>query len=128
MENTFDREKESQLGRPLLQDYKIDEKCVLDSRQKHSGMTKLEKHSGMTKRAQSTSEFTFAMIAVLFLLYGLIQVFRWVGMDIASRQYEHETQRNAFNDPAKQLNPDFYRPERLNAYGNTEGIFKREQP
>jgi len=41
----------------------------------------------MTMKAQSTLEFVFAMIAAMFLLYGMVQVFRWVGMDMAQRRW-----------------------------------------
>ena len=60
-------------------------------------------------KAQSTVEFTFAMIVVMFLIYGMVQVFRWVGMDLAQRQYLQDntlvTLANA--DPASELSPVF---------------------
>ena len=36
--------------------------------------------------AQSTVEFTLAMIAVMVLVLGMVQIFRWAGLDLASRQ------------------------------------------
>ena len=63
------------------------------------------------KTAQSTIEFTFAMIAIMFLIYGMVMVFRWAGMDLAQRRWTQDTplnvQTNAENptgDPAVQLN------------------------
>jgi len=62
------------------------------------------------QRGQSTIEFVFAMIAAMFLLYGMVQVFRWVGMDIAQRRWASDAALKAgINvEPA-------YRPSRINA-------------
>ena len=45
----------------------------------------------MNTKAQSTIEFTFAMVAVMFLIYGMVMVFRWAGMDLANRRYMQDT-------------------------------------
>ena len=37
-------------------------------------------------KGQSTIEFTFAMIVIVFLIFGMIMVFRWAGMDLANRR------------------------------------------
>lgn len=66
----------------------------------------------MRNKGQSTIEFTFAMIAVMFLMYGMVMVFRWAGMDLANRRFAQDsaitmdlsTVANA--DPAAQLNDD----------------------
>ena len=64
------------------------------------------------KKAQSAIEFTFAMIAVAFLIYGMVRVFRWAGMDLAQRRYvqDHSTTTGLWNvpdgDPEAQLNSD----------------------
>ena len=39
------------------------------------------------QQAQSTIEFTFAMVIVALLIFGLINIFRWVGMDYARKSY-----------------------------------------
>jgi hypothetical protein len=39
-----------------------------------------------TNKAQSTIEFTFSVIVTMFLIYGMIMVFRWAGMDLANRR------------------------------------------
>ena len=61
-------------------------------------------------KAQSTIEFTFAMIVIMFLVYGMVQVFRWTGMDLAQRRFAQDssiTTTNLLNgDPAAQLNSD----------------------
>ena len=61
-------------------------------------------------KAQSTIEFTFAVIVIMFLIYGMIQVFRWAGMDLANRRYLQDNSITTANlvggDPASQLNSD----------------------
>jgi hypothetical protein len=66
-------------------------------------------------KAQSTVEFTFAMVAMMFLIYGMVMVFRWAGMDLAQRRYHQDTSvtspivkdvNNPTGDPASQLNSD----------------------
>ena len=78
----------------------------------------------MRTRAQSTIEFTFAMVMVVLLIYGLIKTFRWVGMDFAQEAYMHE-QANTFVHPFNcapwaldcfsQTVEDNHRPQRLRA-------------
>ena len=41
----------------------------------------------LARRAQSTLEFTFAMVVIALLIFGLIKVFRWVGLDYAQKAY-----------------------------------------
>jgi hypothetical protein len=61
-------------------------------------------------KAQSTIEFTFAMIAIMFLIYGMVMVFRWAGMDLAQRRFSQDNSMTTTNlvggDPASQLNAD----------------------
>ena len=40
--------------------------------------------------AQSTIEFTFVLIVIFFLVYGLIRIFRWAGMDLAERRWAYD--------------------------------------
>jgi len=42
------------------------------------------------RQAQSTVEFTFAMIVIMFIIYGMVQVFRWTGMDLAQRRFSED--------------------------------------
>ena len=78
-------------------------------------------------KAQSTIEFTFAMIVIMFLIYGMVQVFRWAGMDLANRRVMHDsvlTTAPASGDPSEQLNADFVRVLPMDAvyHGNiTDG-------
>jgi hypothetical protein len=61
-------------------------------------------------KAQSTIEFTFAVVAIIFLIYGMVMVFRWAGMDLAQRRYEQDTSLTALSsvtgDPASELSSD----------------------
>ncbi len=68
------------------------------------------------KLGQSTIEFTFAMTVTLIMLFALLMVFRWVGLDLADRRFTHD--RMLSNDalrPEQQLNPDFYKPRKIDA-------------
>jgi len=65
----------------------------------------------MNTRAQSTIEFTFAAIATLFLIFGMVQVFHWAGMDMAQRRFVQDnsltinvTEGDNGGDPSVQLN------------------------
>lgn len=65
---------------------------------------------------QSSIEFTFALVVIFLLAYGLIRIFRWVGMDLAERRWEHEqVLTNQSLSPQEQVKPDFYRPKRINS-------------
>ena len=35
-------------------------------------------------------EFTFCMIILFLMMYGIVMVFRWVGVDLGQRQQAHE--------------------------------------
>jgi hypothetical protein len=80
--------------------------------------------NGITKdRGQSTIEFTFAMIVTFILIYALVMVFRWAGLDLAERRFAHERLLQMEKDPVtgavtrpeQQLNPEFYKPRKLEA-------------
>ena len=70
-------------------------------------------------KAQSTIEFTFAVIVIMFLIFGMIRVFRWTGMDLANRRYAHDAVLTGsgptVTDPSMQLNADFDRVLPLSA-------------
>ena len=78
----------------------------------------------MKKTAQSTIEFTFAMVLVALLIYGLIKTFRWVGMDYAQGAYVQRLE-NIYVHPAgcnpdgmncfSEVPEDSHRPQRLRA-------------
>jgi len=74
--------------------------------------------------AQVIIEFTFSMIIIFLMIYGLMMIFRWTGMDLAFRRISHEdvltnTIERAYTDPGdgplKQLSPYFHTPTKMNA-------------
>lgn len=65
--------------------------------------------------AQSTIEMTFVMVAIFLLAYGMVRIFRWIGMDLSERRYAHETTLTQGADVEQQIKPDFYRPKRVNS-------------
>lgn len=68
------------------------------------------------KQGQSTIEFTFAMTVTLIMTFALFMVFRWVGLDLADRRFTHEkTLSDDALRPEQQLNPDFYKPRKIDA-------------
>ena len=80
----------------------------------------------MKRMGQSTIEFTFAVIVIMFLIYGMVQVFRWAGMDLAQRRYAQDnslTTNPASGDPASQLdvNGDLVLPMAAVYHGSITG-------
>ena len=59
------------------------------------------------------------MVAVMFLIYGTVQVFRWVGMDMAQRRWAADASlaNSMATGNLDQFNRD-YRPSRINAFLN----------
>ena len=60
-------------------------------------------------KAQSTIEFTFAMIVIMLLIFGMMQTFRWAGLDLANRRVMQDNSilsLDSSGDPASQLNSD----------------------
>lgn len=67
-------------------------------------------------QGQSTIEFTFAIIVLLLIIYGLIMVFRWVGLSFAEQRIKHEQQLKQDTTIERQLlNDADYQPRRLQA-------------
>ena len=44
-------------------------------------------------------EFTFCMIILFLMMYGIIMVFRWTGVDLGQRQQAHEAVLTTAIDP-----------------------------
>lgn len=61
-------------------------------------------------KAQSTIEFTFAVVGIMFLIYGMVMVFRWAGMDLANRRFVQDNSilnlDATTGDPTSELNAD----------------------
>ena len=73
-------------------------------------------HKPFTRKGQVILEFTFCMIVILIMLYGVIKVFHWTGSDLVERQRAH-TKTLLVNtlDPREQIDPYFYAPIKMNA-------------
>ena len=83
------------------------------------------------KTAQVTLEFTFSMILVLLLMYGVIRVLTWASLTLAERRVAHEQSltkrtdveswRNIYTDPSPllQLEPEFYTANKLRLVFNS---------
>jgi hypothetical protein len=74
-------------------------------------------------KAQSTLEFTFGMIVIVFLVYGMVQIFRWAGMDLVQRRWLQDTTIvvvDSSGDPGSELyaNMDSAMPMAAVYHGN----------
>ena len=73
-------------------------------------------YSPLTQKAQVILEFTFCMIVILIMLYGIIKVFHWSGSDIVERQRAHtDVLLDQSSTPKEQIDPNFYAPVKMNA-------------
>ena len=84
-----------------------------------------------TNLAQVTLEFTFSMILVLLLMYGVIRVMGWVALTLAERRVAHENSltkqtsveswKNIYKDPSPllQLEPEFYTTNKMKLVFNS---------
>ncbi len=74
----------------------------------------------LNRHSQATIEFTFAMVVIAILIYGLLRIFSWVGMDNAERAWTAAhaplVQQSDVVSLEQQLNKDVYRSKRLNAF------------
>ena len=62
-------------------------------------------------KAQIIIEFTFCMIMFTIMVYGVLQVFKWVGKDYGRRQKEYDKSWS----PSQRISEvDFYKPSRIN--------------
>jgi len=60
----------------------------------------------LTRKGQVILEFTFCMIVILIMMYGVIKVFHWTGRDIVARQRAHELTLTAnVINPRIQIDP-----------------------
>ncbi len=85
-------------------------------------------------------EFTFCMIVLFLMMYAIVMIFRWVGLDLGQRQQAHEDLlttdidpnygdclvfnmttmncddlRPIESGPLTQIDPYFYTPDAMNA-------------
>ena len=93
-------------------------------------------HKKRPTQAQSFFEYTLGMIAAALLMFGMIRVFIWVGMDQVQRLRAHD--RTLHEDiimggcggsascPLRQIRPVFYKPDGFDTavdsdiYGNVQ--------
>ena len=54
----------------------------------------------LRRKGQVMLEFAFCMIILFLMMYGIIMVFRWVGLDLGQRQQAHEAVLTAGIDTA----------------------------
>ena len=67
-------------------------------------------------KGQVILEFTFCMIVILIMIFGIIKVFHWTGSDLVERQRAHTTVLlDSGLTPREQIDPFFYAPVKMNA-------------
>ncbi len=67
-------------------------------------------------KGQGFLEFTFAMMVLMIMIYGLIRVFGWTGVDLTEGRLAHErTLTDGGLSSRQQINPEFYVPTPFNA-------------
>lgn len=74
----------------------------------------LKKRKGKKLTGQVILEFTFSMMVVFIMIYSLIMLMRWVGMDQAERRMSHYATLRANVAVGNQLSPYFYDPMPMN--------------
>lgn len=99
-------------------------------------------HFRFSHKGQVVMEFTFCMIVLLLMIYGLLQIFQWTGLDLADRRKAHDALLTtditpdygeclvpgmfgvgcmvwnpsaAADGPLKQIDPYFYQGRSMNA-------------
>ncbi len=60
-------------------------------------------------------EFTFCMIIILLMIYGVAQIFIWSGRDLAERNQTHTYYLERNVSPTRQIHPYFYTPGGMDA-------------
>lgn len=68
------------------------------------------------RKAQVSIEFTFSVIMALIMLYSVVMILRWAGLDLAERRLSHDQLLIKQNvGPLQQIDPYFHDPIELNA-------------
>ncbi len=79
------------------------------------------------KKAQVMIEFTFTILIVVLLMYGMIRAFQWVGSDLGHRRaaYDQSLAVDIDEDwsdknqgPLKQFTTNFYKPAKMSLVFN----------
>ena len=66
-------------------------------------------------KGQVIIEFTFCLVIVLLMIYGVTKVFIWAGRDLVERRKAHDEILTSDVSPRQQITPDFYYPVKMNA-------------
>lgn len=67
------------------------------------------------RKAQVSIEFTFSVIMALIMLYSVVMILRWAGLDLAERRLSHDQVLTGGGGPLRQIDPYFHDPIELNA-------------
>jgi len=83
------------------------------------------KRSDKHIQGQVIIEFTMSMLIVLLMVFGMIMIMRWTGLDLLSRARSHQSvllDDSVVHDyeirtdgPMKQIDPFFYDPIPMNS-------------
>ena len=79
------------------------------------GQSPYRRFSPGASTGQVIIEFTFCMIIVLLMIYGVTKVFFWAGRDLVERRKAHDNVLTGGGSPSQQIAPDFYTPVKMNA-------------
>ena len=66
-------------------------------------------------KGQVILEFTFCMIVILLMIYGVAKVFIWSGGDLVARRIAHDQVLTGAPTPIEEIDPYFYSPVGFNA-------------
>ena len=84
-------------------------------------------NSPLTGKGQVILEFTFCMIIIMLMMYGVAKVFFWTGEDFSERSIAHdavlvtgivESYLDISSGPLRQVDPYFYTPIKMDAVWN----------
>lgn len=71
-------------------------------------------------KAQATIEYTFCMVVIALLIFGLIKIFHWTGLDYAEHSWEREQNLPIVTDEEGGVIKDKpIRTKRMNAFTRT---------
>ena len=66
-------------------------------------------------KGQAILEFSFCMIVILIMFYGVIKVFHWAGRDSVERQRSHDSLLIGGSNAKDQISPYYHGPTRMDA-------------
>jgi hypothetical protein len=81
-------------------------------------------HTLLKEKGQVILEFTFCMLIVMLMVFGITKVLIWSGRDFAGRNEAHtkaltrdivKGYKDIGDGPLNQINPYFYTPVKMNA-------------